>query len=101
MSAYIASCIAITAYILLFMFWKKGESIWFFEQKVGRKGRIAQILWGIAAICSVFSIYDGLITGMPIEDKIWEPHAICGAVIGILVFFGLVLITVIYPPTQK
>lgn len=101
MPAYIASCIAITAYILLFMFWKKGESIWFFEQRVGRRGRIAQILWGIAAICSVFSIYDGVITGISIEDKIQEPHAIAGAVIGILVFLGLALISAIYPPTQK
>lgn len=101
MSAYIVSCVAIGSYMLLFVFWKKGESIWIFEQRIGRRGRIAQILWAITAICSVFSIYDGLITGISIEGKIQEPHAIAGAVIGILVFLGLALISAIYPPTQK
>jgi len=101
MSAYIVSCIAIGAYFLLFMFWEKGESIWIFEQGIGRRGRVAQILWAIAAICSVFSIYDGVVTGVSIEGKVQEPHAIAGALIGVLVFLALALITAIYPPSQK
>ncbi len=101
MPAYIASCIAITAYIVLFVFWKKGESIWIFEQKIGRRGRVAQVLWSIAAISSVFSIYNGVTAGISIENKIQNPHAIAGAVMGILVFLALALISAIYPPAQK
>jgi len=97
---YIVSWIAITAYMLLFMCWKKGESIWFFEKGVGRRRRMAQILWGITAFCSVFSIYDGIITGISAEG-IQDPRSISGAIIGILVFFGLTLMTASYSPPQN
>lgn len=86
----------------IFMCWKKGESIWFFEKRVGRRRLMAQILWGVAASCSVFSIYDGIITGISAEG-IQDPRSISGAIIGILVFLGLTLMTAAYTPpeTQK
>ena len=87
--------------MVLFMFLKKGESIWFFERWIGRRGRAVQILWAIAAISGVFSIYKGVTAGISIEGKIQDSHAIAGAVVGILVFLALALISAMLPPTQK
>lgn len=75
MRAYIMSIIAIV--IFMFHFW------W--------TGAVYNILWAISGFFSIWSIYDGIISRMVLEEKKHCALATSATVIGILVLLGLTM----------
>ena len=51
----------------------------------------ASILWPIAGLCAIFSIYGGIISRALADNPVHDAHLTAAVVIGILVLLGLSL----------